>query len=102
MREMFYCPSCRNTWSAEPGEKYTECPECGAQLVKMNISKAEWDSLSDVEKGAKKAALKEEKTDIVYMAQIARDVKSIASWFRIWSVLTVLGFIVVLLQSCMG
>lgn len=93
MREMLYCPSCGSTWSADEGEKMTNCPECHAQLVKMNITKAEWDNMTDAEKGAKKAALKETRTDIVYLAQIANEVKSIAFWVRLWSVLSVIGIL---------
>ena len=100
MREILFCPVCDNTWSANKGDPITTCPECGAQLVKINISKEEWDTLDDVEKGARKAGLKEKKTDIVYLAQIASEVKSIAFWVRLWSVLSLIGILIIILQSC--
>ena len=100
MREMYFCPSCGSTWSAERGDPITDCPECSAPLVKMNMSKDEWDALSNAEKNAKKAELKDVKSDTVYLAQIAGEVKSIAFWVRLWSVLSLLGIIVILVQSC--
>ncbi len=100
MREMYYCPACKSTWSAERGETFTDCPECKTSLVKMNISKDEWDTLDDVEKSARKAALKEQKTELIYLAQIANEVKSIAFWVRLWSVLSLLSILAILLQTC--
>ena len=100
MREILFCPACNNTWSADKGDPGTTCPECGAQLVKMDISKDEWDTLDEVEKSARKAALKEKKTDIVYLAQIATEVKSIAFWVRMWSVLSLLGILLIVVESC--
>ena len=102
MREIVYCPNCGYTGSVEKGDFIPDCPECSAALVKMNISKEEWDRLSDHEKKAKKAELKDQKNDIVYLAQIASSVKSIDFWVKLWSVLSLIGICIIALQSCSG
>ena len=52
MRDMFYCPNCKSTWSQEnsdPSCTY-ECPECYDTLIPMGISQREWQSKSFAEK----------------------------------------------------
>ena len=96
MKEIVYCPVCDRTESIDAEAELPRCRDCGGIMMRTKTTQGKWEQLDEKERDALKTVL-DEKTPMFYLNEIAESVSSIAGWVRLWSILSLIGIVVIAL-----
>ena len=100
-QEKYFCPVCNSVFTdAKTQGLIRKCPDCGIDLVDMGISKEDWEALSPEETQAKMDGLKARKSELLYLDQIHKRLRTISRWVVFFGVMFVIAIIVVSFNTC--